>query len=393
MEPDPYVHQDDVPLTRKAAREADNAVFVHPEGTITRRHLDHTRPAPRLVRSQPRSRFERAPQPILAPPVLAQHARRRRAEKLRVGFAAVAATALLLGGTVAVAGAAAGGMLAPTATLADASVISIAPKAPTIAVELESVIPVATEIPAPSIVAAPLGDDVCATAEMSAALNAGDATAVLAAAGGAAKFREVVAAGTAACLSLSDPGYPWVVVNKQRPYSPIDYMPAVGGIDGIQNLTDSELRSDAASALAQLVAATANAGAGDLGLISGYRSYSMQQNNFGSGGAEVEASVARPGYSEHQSGLAADIVACSYGSCGSLDDFGGTAQGQWVAANAWQYGWIVRYEAATTGITGYIPEPWHLRYIGVELAAEYHAGGWLSLEEFFGLPASPDYVD
>ena len=71
--------------------------------------------------------------------------------------------------------------------------------------------------------------------------------------------------------------------------------------------------------------------------------------------------------------------------------FGGTPQQAWVAAHSWEYGWIVRYVEGRTEVTGYSPEPWHLRYIGRELAAAYHEGGWQTLEEFFGLPAAPDY--
>ena len=83
-------------------------------------------------------------------------------------------------------------------------------------------------------------------------------------------------------------------------------------------------------------------------------------------------------------------MACDAG-CGGLDGFGATRQSEWVAAHAWEYGFIVRYEQVGTPVTGYAPEPWHLRYVGTELAAAYHEGGFHTLEEFFGLPAAPDY--
>ena len=67
-------------------------------------------------------------------------------------------------------------------------------------------------------------------------------------------------------------------------------------------------------------------------------------------------------------------------------------QGQWIVAHGWEYGWITRYEDGYTPVTGYSPEPWHLRYIGPELARAYHDGGWHTLEEFFGLPAAPTYL-
>jgi Tol biopolymer transport system component len=65
--------------------------------------------------------------------------------------------------------------------------------------------------------------------------------------------------------------------------------------------------------------------------------------------------------------------------------------GQWLAANAWQYGFLLRYPSGLTPITGYAFEPWHYRFIGTELAAEMHLTGVQTLEEFFGLPAAPDY--
>ena len=71
--------------------------------------------------------------------------------------------------------------------------------------------------------------------------------------------------------------------------------------------------------------------------------------------------------------------------CGTLDDLGATAQGQWIVEHAWEFGWITRYEDGFTPVTGYSPEPWHLRYIGPELARAYHDGGWHTLEDFFGL--------
>jgi D-alanyl-D-alanine carboxypeptidase len=72
--------------------------------------------------------------------------------------------------------------------------------------------------------------------------------------------------------------------------------------------------------------------------------------------------------------------------------FANTPQGQWLAANGWKYGFIVRYPADKTAVTGYEYEPWHMRYVGLDLAAEMHRDGIETLEEFFGLPAAPDYA-
>jgi D-alanyl-D-alanine carboxypeptidase len=118
-------------------------------------------------------------------------------------------------------------------------------------------------------------------------------------------------------------------------------------------------------------------------------SYGNQVSMRGVEGADLVS--ARPGFSEHQSGLTADVVACS-GGCGGLDDLAATPQGEWLAVHAWEHGWIVRYEEGETETTGYLPEPWHLRYVGTALAEAYHQGGWKSFEAFFGLDPAPGYV-
>ncbi|MEK7561249.1 MAG: D-alanyl-D-alanine carboxypeptidase family protein [Patescibacteria group bacterium] len=67
-----------------------------------------------------------------------------------------------------------------------------------------------------------------------------------------------------------------------------------------------------------------------------------------------------------------------------------TPGGKWLAANAYQYGFIIRYPKDKTSLTGYAYEPWHLRYVGVDLATRINKTGQ-TLEQFFGLPTYPDY--
>ncbi|MGI6879618.1 M15 family metallopeptidase [Microbacterium sp. gxy059] len=237
--------------------------------------------------------------------------------------------------------------------------------------------------------------EICGEA-MTAALGAGDASGAIEAAGGGEPFRAAIAAGEADCVPLADPAWPWVVVNKQRPIDPIDYAPEIASPNGGPDHMKTGLATTAAEALDALAAAAADAGAGDVALESGYRSYAAQQESYGSmvdayGEAEADLTSARPGYSEHQLGLAADVVACEGGACGTIYQLGDTAQGAWIRENAWRWGWIVRYESDQSGVTGYAPEPWHLRYVGPELAQAYHEGGFHTLEEFFGLPAAPGY--
>ncbi|WP_127473728.1 M15 family metallopeptidase [Microbacterium sulfonylureivorans] len=252
-------------------------------------------------------------------------------------------------------------------------------------------------LPVPVVEQTAVSIDICDEHEVMTALEAHDDAAAIAAAGGAEAFRIAVAEGHAPCVDLSDPTRVWTVVNKARPYTPVDYRPSdLVMPDGVRSVEGGSLRSDAASALTSLVTGAREAGVGEVALESGFRSYQTQEGSYGrqvdaKGVEEADLVSARPGFSEHQSGLAGDVVACA-GGCGTLDDLAATPQGEWVAAHAWEHGWIVRYVEGATDVTGYSPEPWHLRYIGPELARAYHDGGWTSLEDFFGLEAAPGYV-
>jgi D-alanyl-D-alanine carboxypeptidase len=188
-------------------------------------------------------------------------------------------------------------------------------------------------------------------------------------------------------FSIDGPSSLWTIVNKKRPlaagYVPGD-MASVGG---------SMLKSDAAAAVNQLIAA-AGAQQVPLKVISGYRSYQTQKSVYDSyvqkdGQAAADTYSARPGHSEHQTGLAADL-GNSNGNCDLEICFESTPGGKWMAAHAHEYGFIIRYASDKTAITGYQFEPWHIRYVGKDLAAQLHAGGQ-TMEEFFGLPAAPGY--
>lgn len=256
--------------------------------------------------------------------------------------------------------------------------------------------PVAEALPVPQL-AAVAAASICDEPAVQAALAARDDEAVVTAAGGGEAFRTALIAGAAPCISLSDPARRWVVVDKLRPLNPLDYEPAgLGPLSRVSSLNGGYLRHDTDEALSALGAGAAAAGVGDVAVLSSYRSYRTQVSTYAQhvsdeGQAGADAGSARPGYSEHQTGLALDMVACGRG-CGGLDDFGATKQGKWVAAHAWEYGFIVRYEDGHMGVTGYESEPWHLRFIGPALAKAYHDGGFHTLEEFFGLPPAPDYA-
>ncbi len=200
--------------------------------------------------------------------------------------------------------------------------------------------------------------------------------------------------------SLDDASSLWVIVNKTRPLKPKDYAPSnlvVPDIPLRSNITDTEryVRADTAQALEKMVSEATAQGI-HLNLQSGYRSYQFQIDLYQSyvseqGTAVAESQSAQPGYSEHQTGLAADLGGTSQPSCNVQACFANTIEGQWVAANAYKYGFIIRYPADKVAVTGFISEPWHVRYIGTALSEELHKNNVKTLEEFFGLPAAPGY--
>ncbi|QLD13266.1 M15 family metallopeptidase [Microbacterium oleivorans] len=243
----------------------------------------------------------------------------------------------------------------------------------------------------------PAPADLCGDPAVSEALASGSDADVIAAAGGAEPFRVAVASGAAPCIDLHAAGRTWVVVNKLNALDPIDYWPEPQArAEGVERTSGGHMRADVAAALSQLVGAARAEGAGEIGVNSGFRSYDRQVSTYRSyvgqlGQRNADLTSARPGHSEHQTGLAVDIVACDAG-CGTIERFGGMAQSEWVTANAHRFGFIVRYGDGDTAITGYEYEPWHLRFIGIDLATRYAEGGYRTLEDFFGLPAAPEYA-
>ncbi len=116
--------------------------------------------------------------------------------------------------------------------------------------------------------------------------------------------------------------------------------------------------------------------------VSPYRSYSIQQSTYNgwvakSGKAKADTFSARPGYSEHQTGLAVDINCASQKA-----NFQNTKEYAWLVKNCYKYGFILRYPKGKEYITGYVYEPWHYRYLGVEHATKVHNLG-ITYEEYY----------
>lgn len=155
------------------------------------------------------------------------------------------------------------------------------------------------------------------------------------------------------------------------------------------------LRKEAAEALESMFAA-AEKDKIYLAGVSGYRSHDTQTKLFEryvkrDGYEKARTYSALPGTSEHETGLAIDVSG-SDGKCAAADCFGDTKEAAWLAGHAAEFGFIIRYPKGKEDITGYQFEPWHLRYVGTELAAELDAKA-LTLEEYFNatpVKASPN---
>lgn len=200
--------------------------------------------------------------------------------------------------------------------------------------------------------------------------------------------------------SLTDPASIWVIVNKQHSLIPKTYIPndlVVPAVPlRVPGNESMQVRKVTGSALGAMVKAAKQDGQ-NLMLSSGYRSYTYQVGLYDGyvktqGQATADTQSARPGYSEHQTGLAADLEPVSR-KCELEACFGTTPEGQWVAANAYKYGFIIRYTTGNEDITGYEAEPWHVRYIGTELATEMHTKGIATLEQFFNVSGGKVYKD
>lgn len=147
----------------------------------------------------------------------------------------------------------------------------------------------------------------------------------------------------------------------------------------------SYMRKIAATALEELFVAAGQKGK-QLKVVSAYRSYARQKQIYDRnvatrGKKNADAVSAMPGSSEHQTGLTVD-VSCSRIGCALEESFGTTEEGKWLAANCHKFGFIIRYPEEKTDITGYSYEPWHIRYVGKNLAKYLHKKN-LTLEEYY----------
>lgn len=177
-----------------------------------------------------------------------------------------------------------------------------------------------------------------------------------------------------------------LIVNKSYPL-PKDYVPTntykdATGLNYCTTCIDKEAYEKYKEMKADATALGLN-----IWIQSGYRSYSLQESLYNKyvdrdGKIAADTYSARPGHSEHQTGLAFDLNSIT-------DDFQYTDEGKWVNNNCYKYGYILRYPKGKENITGYKYESWHLRYVGIDLATElYNNGDWITLEEHFNLTSA-----
>lgn len=179
-----------------------------------------------------------------------------------------------------------------------------------------------------------------------------------------------------------------ILVNKENPvdstYKPED-LADIKYFASDRSAAGRFMRAEAADAFHQL-SETAKAEMGyEIVVTTAYRSYDFQAmlyNNYVANHGQQEADTfsAQPGKSEHQSGLAADVSSPSVGYQ-LTRDYINTEEGKWLNDNAYRFGFIIRFPEGKEEITGYMYEPWHIRYVGKTAAEEIFNEG-ITLEEY-----------
>lgn len=188
-----------------------------------------------------------------------------------------------------------------------------------------------------------------------------------------------------------DPNDPYLIlVNKTHPldenYKPED-LTDIKYYAADRDAAARYMRKEAAEHFHQLVEA-AQADGYEIVMTTAYRSYGFQTvlwNNYVAKHGEAEANTfsARPGQSEHQTGLCTDVSSPSV-NYQLTTDYADTEEGKWLAEHCHEYGFIIRFPLGKEDVTGYQYEPWHIRYVGQE-AADYIYQEQITLEEYLGV--------
>ncbi len=187
-----------------------------------------------------------------------------------------------------------------------------------------------------------------------------------------------------------------VIVNKLRPMDPADFAPQLVPVSTENEDGAEVVRPELDAALTEMDAAMRAAIGEGTFVTSSYRSYGLQAQYYQNaidryGQQAADTTSARPGHSEHQTGLAIDLQSTSR-ECRLDHCFGETEAGRWIAQHAWEFGFVLRYPPGADAVTGYAWEPWHLRFVGTDVTTAMHEHGTVTLEEFFGLAPAPEYA-
>jgi D-alanyl-D-alanine carboxypeptidase len=199
-----------------------------------------------------------------------------------------------------------------------------------------------------------------------------------------------------AATVVGNPGDDWATLVIDTSHRlPADYAPTdLVAVTEAGFTGQDQVRRIVVADLSAMRKAAAAAGS-PIDIVSAYRSYSYQQQLFDRrarliGEAQAAEVVARPGHSEHQLGTAIDVV--DPGTADLTPAFAATPQGRWVAAHAHEYGFILSYPEGATDRTCYAYEPWHLRYVGRDVASRIQSSGvtprqWMLTEASAGAGA------
>lgn len=209
------------------------------------------------------------------------------------------------------------------------------------------------------------------------------------------QYKEIAAQGIPVVPDTSPSSITCLITRKFR--LPSDYIPADLTPPDVKfsfnYVTDKRMMTrTAGNAMKEMFDAALKDGI-ELVAVSGYRSYERQieiyvENVVGKGSEGADAVSAKPGGSEHQSGLTMDLSSNS-AKLDLTQAFGATKEGKWLAENCSKYGFIIRYPKGKEKVTGYEYEPWHIRYVGPALS-QYLYDNSLTLDEYYGITAEDE---
>ena len=212
------------------------------------------------------------------------------------------------------------------------------------------------------------------------------------AAGGSYNYAKILTPEGGTVLGTTSKGFE--VKNVDGLYYVDGFLIANKTYDLPKNYNPGSLNATVKSAADKMFAAAKSEKGFNMWAQSGFRSYSTQDSLYTKyknrdGQAAADKYSARPGYSEHQTGLAFDV--CATNKPCITNGFDNTDEAKWLSENSYKYGFILRYVKNKENETGYMYESWHFRYVGTELAEKlYNNGDWITLEAYFGITSSYD---